>query len=66
MKWVAYSENNKFSYEIIYDKNAGFYVYVLEGNSCIRDYLQDTLEIAMECILEDYGVETNAWQKLEK
>ena len=67
MKWRANSESHKSRfYEIRHDPSVGFYLYVFEGDNCIRDYLQDTLEIAMECALEDYGVSKNAWKKVEK
>jgi hypothetical protein len=57
MKWVAsYEISNIMKYEIEYDPGAGFYLYVYENNKCIKDYLQDTLECAMEYAMEDYGV----------
>lgn len=67
MKWRANSESLKPRlYEIKYDPAAGFYLYVFEDNKCIRDYLQETLEIAMECAWEDYAVPKNAWKKFEE
>jgi len=65
MKWRANCESLKNRYfEIKYDQLAGYYFYVFEDNKCIRDYLQDTLEIAMECAWEDYGIPKNAWMKV--
>lgn len=52
-------------YEIKYDPLAGFYLYVFEDGKCIRDYLQDTLESAIECAWEDFGVPKEAWKKVE-
>ena len=50
MKWVANSELLKPRHcEIEHDSAVGFYLYVFENGKCIRDYLQDTLEVAMEC-----------------
>ncbi|HLY68705.1 MAG TPA: hypothetical protein VKR53_03180 [Puia sp.] len=67
MKWKAYAESfNSRHYEIKYDPSVGFYLYVFEGDRCIYDYLQDTLEIAMECAWEDFGVPKNAWKKSEE
>ncbi len=67
MKWRANSESLKpRRYEIKHDPSAGFYLYVFEGDKCISDHLQDTLEIAMECAWEDYGVPKNVWEKVEK
>lgn len=53
-------------YEIKHDPSAGFYLLVYENDKCIRDHLQDTLEIAMECVLEDYGVPKDLWRKVEE
>ncbi len=66
MKWQA--KNCSFdskSYEIKYDLRAGFYLYVFEEGKCVSDYLQDTLELAMECALEDFGVPKEAWEKVK-
>ena len=67
MKWSANSESLKSRcYEIKYDPFTGFYFYVFEENVCIRDYLQDTLEIAMDSALEDYGVPKSAWKRAKE
>lgn len=67
MKWHANSESLKPQhYEINHDPFAGFYLYVFEGDKCIQDYLQDTLEIAMECAWEDYSVPKNLWKKVRE
>lgn len=64
MKWRANCESYASRhFEIIYDPLAGFYFFVFEKGKCIRDDLQDTLEIAMECALEGYGIPKNAWKK---
>lgn len=66
MKWLANFESlNHRHYEIQHDPSAGFYLYVFEENRCIYDQLQDTLEIAMECAWEDYGVPKYAWIKVD-
>jgi len=66
MKWRADSESLKpLYYEIKEDPFVGFYLFVFKDNKCIRDHLQDTLEIAIECALEEYGVPKNAWKKIE-
>ena len=66
MKWIAAANNLKpRRYEIKYDPSAGFYLLVYENDKCIRDHLQDTLEIVMECALEDYGVPKDLWRKVE-
>ena len=66
MRWLVNTFSPKSqSYEIKHDPSVGFYLYVFEGNKCIRDHLQDTLEMAMECAWEDYGVPKSAWKKIE-
>jgi len=67
MYWQANikSVNNRF-YKIKHDQFAGFYLYVFEDNRCIHDYLQDTLEMTIECAWEDYGVPKNAWNLIEE
>lgn len=67
MKWKAKADSIKTRhYDIKRNPNFGFYFYVFENDKCIHDYLQDTLELAMECALEDFGVPKEAWEKVEK
>ena len=67
MKWRAASESLKpRHYEIKHDPLVGFYLYVFEGDKCVRDHLQDTLEIAIESASGDYGVPKDAWKKVEE
>jgi hypothetical protein len=66
MKWqVKLDSLTSRYYEIKHDPLVGFYLYVFEDGKCIRDYLQDTLELAMECAWEDFGVPKEAWKKVE-
>lgn len=41
----------------------GFYLYVYDGKTGINthDYLQDTLDIAKQQALEDFGVPLDSW-----
>lgn len=64
MKWVAIISNTKRC-EIEHDPEAGYYLYIFKNNECIKDYLQDTLEIAMEIAQEEYDVSRNSWKKSE-
>lgn len=67
MKWIADAPSFKSKrYEVRYDSSVGFYLFVYENDKCVPDHLQDTLEIAMECALEDYGVSKSLWQKIEE
>lgn len=67
MKWRANPKGfEPRSFEIKHDPLVGFYLYVFEGGKCIRDYLQDTFEIAVESAMEDYNVPKEAWRKVEE
>jgi hypothetical protein len=50
-------------FKIEEDIDAGFYVYVFEGEKCTQDYLQDTLKLAKEFVRDKFGVPENAWQR---
>jgi len=66
MKMIAESEKLKPRRFIIkHDEAAGFYLYVFENNRCIRDHLQDTLELAIEVAFEDYQVPKDLWKIVE-
>ena len=66
MKWKATPEYLRPKhFEIERDPFVGFYLYVFEDDKCTHDYLQDTLEIAIDCAWEDYGVSKDAWKKVE-
>jgi hypothetical protein len=65
MKWRADSESLRPRYyEIKHDPPVGFYLYVFERGRCVEDHLQDSLEIAIDSALEDYGVPKDAWVKV--
>jgi len=42
----------------------GFYLYVYEGEDCIMDYLQDSIELCKEFAEEEFGVPTCSWIEL--
>ena len=68
MKWRAidvFIDPPRY-YEIDYDPAIGYYLYVFENDKCMYDDLQFTLEIAMECALDDFGVPLDAWIKIEE
>ncbi|MGL1935432.1 MAG: hypothetical protein OCD01_10440 [Fibrobacterales bacterium] len=39
----------------------GWYLYVYENEVCVKDHLQDSLEIAQHQAFEDYGVPVASW-----
>jgi hypothetical protein len=66
MKLIANPENLKpLRFVIERDEAAGFYLYVYEDDRCIRDDLQDTLEMAMLVALEDYQVPKESWKRTD-
>ncbi len=66
MKWQAKLKCfPQIYYEIKRGPSVGFYLYVFQNGKCIHDYLQDTLELAIEFAWEDFGVPKNAWEKCD-
>jgi hypothetical protein len=66
MKLVANPDKLKPRHFVIeQDDAAGFYLYVYENDYCIRDHLQDTLEVTIDVALEDYGVPKESWKRLD-
>ena len=63
MKWVTFSSNTE-KYEIEYEPGVGFYLYVYKNEECVKDYLQDSLEISMDLAQEEYGARKDAWKKV--
>ncbi len=65
MEWTADITHPKPMHFIIrQDKTAGFYIYVYENGHGLYDYLQDTLEIAMDFAFEKFHVPKDAWQRV--
>lgn len=54
---------NGRSFVIQFDSpEVGYYLYVFdESGRCTHDYLQDTLQAAIECATELFAVPANAW-----
>lgn len=65
MKWVAHVDKpSRIDFEIVYDESVGYYLYIFDSTGAeTRDELQDTLEIAMRVVEEDFNVPVNAWKK---
>lgn len=57
--------NAKIRCVIVKDTDVGYYLYIIDlvTGQCIRDYLQDTLEIAKQQAEEMYSF-TNNWKEL--
>jgi hypothetical protein len=63
--WRAESQaSNSMNFEIKHDPLVGYYLYVFENGKCVREYLQDTLELAIESAFDDYKVPKDIWRKV--
>jgi hypothetical protein len=40
----------------------GTYLYIYDGNKCIKDYLQNDIETCKQVALEDYEVPLDKWE----
>ncbi len=66
MKWISnYKHPKGLNFEIEYDEFAGYYFYANEDETNIYDDLQDTLEVAKEVALEEFGVPIDSWKQVE-
>jgi hypothetical protein len=66
MKMIAAPTNLKPRHFIIkHDDLVGFYLYVYENGRCVRDHLQDTLDLAIELALKDYLVPKESWKRVD-
>jgi hypothetical protein len=63
LKNIVSSKN--FWCRIEEDSAVGFYLYVYDNvtGKCVRDHLQDTIQIAKEQAEEDYGMDANTWNE---
>ena len=43
----------------------GSYLYVYEGENCIRDHLQQSVEACIQLASEEYGVPVDSWGAVE-
>jgi hypothetical protein len=41
----------------------GVYLYVYRDNKCIKDYLQNNIEICKKIALEEFGVPIGKWDQ---
>lgn len=56
----ANHNGKKFRIEEDYPE-VGSYLYVYEGEKCVRDHLQKDIEVCKKLALEDYEVPLNKW-----
>lgn len=54
-------DGKKFKIEEDYSE-VGSYLYVYEGEKCIKDYLQNDIETCKQVAFEDYKVPLDKWE----
>ena len=61
---ILRAQHNGLRFEIEQDyPQVGAYLYVYEGDKCVKDFLQDTVSDCQSFALEEYGVPTNIWKE---
>ncbi|WP_294043163.1 hypothetical protein [Thiolapillus sp.] len=60
-EFVSYRDDMKFIIEEDLPK-VGAYLYVYEGDNCVFDCLQDSIDICKEIALEQYNVPLESWK----
>ncbi|MEW6451900.1 MAG: hypothetical protein AB1490_14685 [Pseudomonadota bacterium] len=65
MKYVSGHQSNGRRFMIERDESVGFYLYVYEDDRCVRDHLQDSLELAVQQAFEEFSVPKDSWQRAE-
>ena len=53
-------KGKKFRIEEDYPE-VGSYLYIFEDEKCIKDYLQNDIEVCKKLAFEDYGVPLDRW-----
>ena len=61
---VFTAEYKKLFFKIEEDyPEVGAYLYVYQQDKCIKDLLQDTIDVCKEVALEEYGVPIDIWKE---
>ena len=61
-KLVSYRDGKKFIIEEDLPK-IGAYLYIYDGDNCIFDCLQDSVELCKEIALDEYNVPLESWRE---
>jgi hypothetical protein len=55
-------EHNGLMFQIEEDfPEVGVYLYVYQNEECIKDFLQNSIDVCKRLALEDYGVPLEKW-----
>ena len=58
---------NEFNFRIEEDyPEVGVYLYIFKDGKCIRDELQNTIEICKNVALEMYGMPIDGWHEIQE
>jgi len=63
--WEATCIKKDLSFRIEEDPLVGFYLLVYEKESCIKDYLEDTLLLSKSVAYEDFGIPMDSWSRID-
>jgi hypothetical protein len=68
LKLIGYTNKEPKLKLIIEEDRVGFYLYVfpIDSEESIADFLQDSLEETLEFAKINYGIEKNEWKKKEE
>jgi len=61
MKWLSGPDRSNRRFVIEHDENVGYYLFVFEGEVCVRDELQDSFEHAVGAAEKRFGVARDTW-----
>lgn len=61
MRQTLQAEHAGRRFRIVHDAAVGFYLCVYEGARCTHDYLQDTLDLALEFAQDELEVPIVSW-----
>lgn len=61
---ILKAKKNKLEFIIEEDlPEVGAYLYVFKDGKCIKDYLQNDIDICKTQAFEEYGIPLNEWSK---
>ena len=44
----------------------GAYLYIVQNGECIKDYLQNSIDICKTIALDEYGVSLDSWRLIKE
>ena len=59
-------EAEEFTDDNTHEKMIWYYVYAWTNKGAEFDYLQDTLDMAKKCALDEFGIPVDSWKELKE